>query len=60
MADGSTTSYSADKAEVLDDGTLKFTGKAWANDEGLNTITVRIKYNNGKWIAVDTFDYTVE
>lgn len=60
MADGSTTSYSADKAEVLDNGTLKFTGKAWANDEGLNTITVRIKYNNGKWTAVDTFDYTVE
>lgn len=60
MADGSTASYTADKAEVLDNGNLKFTGKAWANNDGLNTITIRIKYNNGKWTEAGSFDYTVE
>ncbi len=59
MADGSTTTYSADKATVLENGDLEFTGKAWMNAEGVNTITVQAKVA-GKWTTVGTFDYTVE
>ncbi len=59
MADGSTTTYAASKATVLENGDLEFTGKAWMNNVGLNTITVQAKIA-GKWTTVGTFDYTVE
>ncbi len=59
MDDGSTTTYAANKATVLENGDLQFTGKAWMNHEGVNTITVQAKVA-GKWTTVGTFDYTVE
>ena len=59
MANGTTTTYTADKATVLDNGDLEFNGKAWANDEGLNTIVIKVKVN-GSWVEKGTFDYTVE
>lgn len=59
MANGTTTTYTADKATVLDNGDLSFTGNAWANDAGLNTIVVKVKVN-GAWVEKGTFDYTVE
>ena len=59
MANGTTTTYSADKATVLDNGDLQFVGNAWANDAGLNTIVIKVKVN-GAWVEKGTFDYTVE
>ncbi len=59
MANGTTTTYTADKATVLENGDLSFTGNAWANDAGLNTIVVKVKVN-GAWVEKGTFDYTVE
>lgn len=59
MANGTTTTYTADKATVLDNGDLEFNGKAWANDEGLNTIVIKVKVN-GSWVEKGAFDYTVE
>ena len=59
MANGTTTTYMADKATVLDNGDLSFTGNAWANDAGLNTIIVKVKVN-GAWVEAGTVEYTVE
>ncbi|MBQ5592915.1 MAG: hypothetical protein IIU80_08205 [Clostridia bacterium] len=59
MANGTTTTYSADKATVLDNGDLQFVGNAWANDAGVNTIIVKVKVN-GAWVEMSSFDYTVE
>lgn len=59
MANGTTTTYYADKATVLDNGDLEFTGNAWANDAGINTIVIKVKVN-GAWVEKGTFDYTVE
>ncbi len=56
MPDGSTATYSADKATVLEDGNLEFVGKAWANDIGENEITVQIKKNR-VWYTVTQFTY---
>ena len=59
MANGTTTTYSADKATVLDNGDLQFVGNAWANDAGLNTIIVKVRVNN-VWVEAGTVEYTVE
>lgn len=59
MPNGTTTTYYASSATVLDNGDLSFTGNAWANDAGLNTIVVKVKVN-GAWVEKGTFDYTVE
>ena len=59
MPDGSTCTYNSTKAVTLENGDLEFTGKAWMNEDGLNTISVKVKVN-GVWNALDTFDYTVE
>ncbi|MBR0349151.1 MAG: hypothetical protein IIX16_05865, partial [Clostridia bacterium] len=59
MANGTTTTYTADKATVLENGDLSFTGNAWANDTGLNTIVVKVKVN-GAWVEMGSFNYTVE
>ncbi len=59
MANGTTTTYYADKATVLENGDLQFDGKAWANDEGVNTIVIMVR-ENGKWVEAGAFDYTVE
>ena len=59
MDNGTTTTYYAEKATVLDNGDLEFTGKAWANNEGLNTIIVKVRVNNA-WVEAGTLEYTVE
>ena len=59
MDNGTTTTYYAEKATVLDNGDLSFTGNAWANNEGLNTIIVKVKVN-GAWVEAGTVEYTVE
>ena len=59
MANGSTTTYYAEKATVLDNGDLQFVGNAWANDAGLNTIIVKVRVN-GAWVEAGTVEYTVE
>ena len=59
MDNGTTTTYYADKATVLDNGDLEFAGKAWANNEGLNTIIVKVRVNNA-WVEAGTIEYTVE
>ena len=59
MENGTTTTYSADKATVLGNGDLEFTGKAWANNDGLNTIVIKVKVN-GAWVEKGAFSYTVE
>ncbi len=58
MPNGTTTTYAVSKAAVLENGDLEFTGKAWMNAEGVNTITVQTKIA-GVWTTVGTFDYTV-
>ncbi len=59
MPDGSTATYYTQKAVVLEDGNLEFTGKAWMNNEGLNTVTVKVRVN-GAWVDAGTIEYTVE
>ncbi len=59
MDNGTTTTYYADKATVLDNGDLQFVGNAWANNEGLNTIVVKVRVNNA-WVEAGTVEYTVE
>lgn len=59
MGNGTTTTYYADKATVLDNGDLQFVGNAWANDAGLNTIIVKVRVNN-VWVEAGTVEYTVE
>lgn len=59
MDNGTTTTYSADKATVLENGDLQFTGNAWANHEGLNTIIVKVRVNN-VWVEAGSLEYTVE
>ncbi len=59
MSNGTTTTYYADKATVLDNGDLQFVGNAWANDAGLNTIIVKVRVNN-VWVEAGTVEYTVE
>ncbi|MBQ3128240.1 MAG: InlB B-repeat-containing protein [Clostridia bacterium] len=59
MPDGSTCTYNATKAVTLENGDLEFTGKAWMNEDGLNTISVYIRENN-VWNSVGTIEYTAE
>ncbi len=59
MDNGTTTTYNVEKATVLDNGDLSFTGNAWANNEGLNTIIVKVRVN-GAWVEAGTVEYTVE
>ena len=59
MENGTTTTYYADKATVLENGDLQFTGNAWANNAGLNTIIVKVRVNN-VWVEAGTVEYTVE
>ncbi len=59
MENGTTTTYFADKAVVLDNGDLEFTGKAWMNEDGLNSVYVKVKVN-GVWETVGCIEYTVE
>ncbi len=59
MENGTTSTYFADKAVVLDNGDLEFTGKAWMNEDGLNSVYVKVKVN-GVWETVDCIEYTVE
>lgn len=59
MDNGTTTTYYAEKATVLDNGDLQFVGNAWANNEGLNTIVVKVRVN-GAWVEAGTVEYTVE
>ncbi len=59
MPDGSTATYYTQKAAVLEDGNLEFIGKAWMNNEGLNTVTVKVRVN-GAWVDAGTIEYTVE
>ncbi len=59
MDNGTTTTYYAEKATVLENGDLEFNGKAWANNEGLNTIIVKVRVN-GAWVEAGTIEYTVE
>lgn len=59
MENGTTTTYMADKATVNEDGNLVFTGYAWANAEGLNTIVIKVKVN-GAWVEKGVFSYTAE
>ena len=59
MPDGSTCTYNAAKAVTLENGDLEFTGKAWMNEDGLNTISVYIRENN-VWNSVGTIEYTAE
>ncbi len=56
MPNGSTATYAASKATLLENGDLEFIGKAWMNDLGTNTITVQVKLN-GKWQTATTFTY---
>ena len=58
MDNGTTTTYTADKATVLENGDLEFTGKAWANHDGDNTIVIKVKVN-GAWVEKGVFTYTV-
>ena len=41
-----TATYYADGAEMLKDGKLKFTGKAWMNESGENRIGIYIRSQN--------------
>ena len=59
MENGTTTTYMADKATADEDGNLVFSGYAWANAEGLNTIVIKVKVN-GAWVEKGAFSYTVE
>ena len=59
MDNGTTATYYAEKATVLDNGDLQFVGNAWANNEGLNTIVVKVRVN-GAWVEAGTVEYTVE
>ncbi len=59
MDNGTTTTYYAEKATVLENGDLQFTGNAWANNDGLNTIIVKVRVNNA-WVEAGTVEYTVE
>ncbi len=59
MPDGSTCTYYTAKAVTLENGDLEFTGKAWMNEDGLNTISVYIRENN-VWNSVGTIEYTAE
>lgn len=59
MPDGSTCTYYAAKAVQLENGDLEFTGNAWMNEDGLNSISVNVKVN-GVWKDLGAFDYTVE
>ena len=46
MPNGTTTTYYADGAEVIEDGILLFTGKVWINESGENIIEVYIRSQN--------------
>lgn len=59
MDNNTTTTYYAEKATVLENGDLSFTGNAWANHDGLNTIIVKVRVN-GAWVEMGTLEYTVE
>ncbi len=59
MPNGTTATYYSSKAVVLDNGDLEFTGKAWMNEKGINTITVLLRSEN-QWNKVGTIEYTVE
>lgn len=59
MPDGTTATYYSSKAVILGNGDLEFTGKAWMNEEGINTIAVLVRSEN-QWKTVGTIDYTVE
>ncbi len=59
MDNNTTTTYYVEKATVLENGDLEFTGNAWANHEGLNTIIVKVRVN-GAWVEAGTLEYTVE
>ncbi len=59
MDNGTTTTYYAEKATVLENGDLQFVGNAWANNDGLNTIIVKVRVNN-VWVEAGTVEYTVE
>ncbi|MBQ5591447.1 MAG: InlB B-repeat-containing protein [Clostridia bacterium] len=59
MPDGSTCTYYAANAVQLENGNLEFTGNAWMNEDGLNSISVNVKVN-GVWKDLGAFDYTVE
>lgn len=59
MDNGTTTTYYADKATVLDNGDLEFTGKAWMNNDGLNVVAVYVRVNN-TWVEAGSVEYTVE
>lgn len=59
MDNGTTTTYSADKAVALENGDLEFTGNAWMNNDGANTVKVQVKIA-GVWTDAGTVEYTVE
>lgn len=59
MDNGTTTTYYASSATVLDNGDLEFTGKAWANHDGEQTIVIMVRVNN-QWVEKGNFIYTVE
>ncbi len=59
MPNGTTTTYAASKAVQLENGDLEFTGKAWMNEVGVNTVKVQVKLA-GKWQDAGAFDYTAE
>ncbi len=59
MPDGTTATYYSSRAAVLDHGDLEFTGKAWMNEKGINTITVLVRSEN-QWNKVGTIEYTAE
>ena len=46
MPNGTTTTYYADGAEVIEDGILLFTSKVWINESGENIIEVYIRSQN--------------
>lgn len=60
MEDGSTATMYAKNATPDKDGNLVFTGKAFMNHAGLNTITIRVLADN-KWTTSETtLTYTAD
>ncbi|MBQ3128129.1 MAG: hypothetical protein IJC13_03700 [Clostridia bacterium] len=59
MPNGTTTTYYATGAKVLEDGKLEFTGKAWMNESGENIIEVYVRSQN-TWTYYGYFTGTVE
>lgn len=59
MPNGTTTTYYATGAKVLEDGKLEFTGKAWMNESGENRIEIYVRSQN-TWTYYGYFTGTVE